>query len=161
MLAIGDLSRFINHWIERFLFGIGLAMALVVAVQVFCRYVLNYSLFWSEELARYLLVWLSFLGASVAYYRRAHPGIDVVVTLLPDPLKRSVAVGIHIVSLAFFSIMVWYGCQFSYFVRLQITPALYLPRWIVYVIIPVSGSVLMLHGLSLLLRDLKEMRRGG
>ena len=161
MLAIVKLSRFINCWIERLLFGIGLIMTLVVAVQVFYRYALNHSLFWSEELSRYLLVWLSFLGASVAYYRRAHPGIDIVVAMLPGRWKQSVSIFIHFVSLALFGIMVWFGCQFSYFVRLQITPALYLPKWLVMGIIPISGAVLLVHGLSLLLSDFRGQRRDG
>ena len=77
MESLERLSRKINFWVEYLLFGLGFAMAALVAVQVFFRYVLNHSLFWSEELARYFLVWLTFLGASVAYYRKVHPGIDI------------------------------------------------------------------------------------
>ena len=71
------ISSHINQSIEYLLFGLGFGMAMLVAVQVFFRYVLNQSLFWSEELARYLLIWLTFLGASCAYYRHAHPGVDI------------------------------------------------------------------------------------
>ncbi len=158
---MAHISRLINRWMERLLFGIGLTMALVVAVQVFFRYVLNHSLFWSEELSRYLMVWLSFLGASVAFYRRAHPGIDVVVVLLPDRMKQSAAVFIHVVSLTLFGMMIWFGCQFSYFVRSQITPALYLPKWTIFSVIPISGAVLMVHGFALLIKELREMQHGG
>ncbi len=73
MFALEKLSRFINRWVEFSLFGLGFTMTLIVAVQVFCRYVLNNSLFWAEELSRYLLAWLTFLGASVAYRRNVHP----------------------------------------------------------------------------------------
>ncbi len=54
------LSTSCNRYTEGFLLLLGLTMAAVVILQVFCRYILNYSLFWSEELARFLLVWLTF-----------------------------------------------------------------------------------------------------
>ncbi len=85
---IKKASFLINQWIEYLLFGMGFTMALIVAVQVFCRYVLNQSLFWSEELARFLLVWLTFLGASCAYYRKVNPGVDFLYAKMPWRLKK-------------------------------------------------------------------------
>ena len=72
---IDRFSRRTNTVIEQSLLGLGILMIGVVAAQVFFRYVLNHSLFWSEELARYILVWLTFLGASVAYRRGVHPRV--------------------------------------------------------------------------------------
>lgn len=134
-------------------------MTVVVAVQVFFRYVLNQSLFWSEELARFLLVWLSFLGASVAYRRKAHPGIDVLYAKMPAALQKVAAVAVHLASLALFAVMVFFGYRFAYFVRLQISPALYLPKWVVFSIIPISGCILVVHGINFLLQELAGERR--
>ncbi len=161
MSVLEKISRFINYWVEYLLFGFGLSMALIVAVQVFCRYVLNQSLFWSEELARYLLVWLTFLGASVAYYRKAHPGIDVVSSQMPESVKKIAALCVHLVSMALFGIMIFHGFKFSYFVRLQITPALSIPKWIIFSIIPISGLILMLHGLVFLIDELQGNTHDG
>jgi TRAP-type C4-dicarboxylate transport system permease small subunit len=157
--ALEKLSLAINSWIEYLLFGLGFTMTVAVAVQVFFRYVLNQSLFWSEELARYLLVWLSFLGASVAYRRKAHPGIDILYAKLPASIRRISAIAVHLASLSLFAVMVFYGYRFAYFVRLQISPALYLPKWIVFSIIPISGSILMLHGITFLLNDIHGASR--
>jgi TRAP-type C4-dicarboxylate transport system permease small subunit len=148
------VSVTLNGWIEYLLFGLGFTMTVVVAVQVFFRYVLNQSLFWSEELARYLLVWLSFLGASVAYRRRAHPGIDILYAKMPAALRKMATVAVHLASLALFAVMVVYGWRFAYFVRLQISPALYISKWIIFSIIPISGGILMLHGVNFLLQTL-------
>jgi len=156
---IDRLSRKLNATIEKSLFVIGFSMAALVAVQVFFRYVLNHSLFWSEELARFLLVWLTFLGASVAYHRRAHPGIDTFSLLLPACLKKTAIICVHLVSIGLFSVMIVYGCQFAYFVRLQISPAMYLPKWIIFSSVPLSGGVLMLHALALFVKDLKGNSR--
>ncbi|MDF1590599.1 MAG: TRAP transporter small permease [Desulfobacterales bacterium] len=160
MSPLDRLSTTLNATIEKSLFVIGFSMAALVAVQVFFRYVLNHSLFWSEELARFLLIWLTFLGASVAYHRRAHPGIDMFSLLLPACLKKSAVICVHLASIGLFSVMIVYGCQFAYFVRLQISPALYLPKWIIFGIVPFSGGVLMLHALALFVRGLKEDSRG-
>lgn len=155
MDALERLSRSINHWVECSLFGLGFTMSIIVAGQVFCRYVLNHSLFWSEELARYLLVWLTFLGASVAYRRSIHPGIDILHVQMPASLQKISAIFIHLISMVLFGIMVFFGIKFSFFVRLQISPALYLPKWIVFSIIPLSGLIFMLHGVSFLLGEIK------
>jgi TRAP-type C4-dicarboxylate transport system permease small subunit len=156
--TLQKVSSRINHWIEYLLFGLGFSMAILVAVQVFFRYILNQSLFWSEELARYLLVWLTFLGASAAYYRRAHPGVDVLYNRLPPILRKACAVLIHLASVGLFAVMIVYGCMFAHFVRLQTTPALQLPKWLVLAVIPVSGAVLLLHGVTFLVDTLKRGR---
>ena len=77
--AAGTLERIstaCNRCAEYLLLLLGLSMTATVILQVFSRYILNHSLFWSEELARYLLVWLTFIGATVAYHRNMHPGVD-------------------------------------------------------------------------------------
>jgi TRAP-type C4-dicarboxylate transport system permease small subunit len=101
-----QLSNAINHWIEYLLFGLGISMALIVATQVFFRYVLNQSLFWSEELARFLLVWLTFLGATVAYRRKAHPGIDVLYSRMPPELQKTAVILTHLAAITLFSVAV-------------------------------------------------------
>jgi TRAP-type C4-dicarboxylate transport system permease small subunit len=147
---IERLSHLLNRVAEHSIFGLGIGMAMIVAAQVFFRYVLNHSLFWSEELARYLMVWLTFLGAGVAYYRRVHPGIDVLTKRLSRRHQRRLEILIHAVSLSFFSILIVYGIRFAWFVRLQFSPALSIPKWIVFAVIPVSGAILAVHSLHLL-----------
>jgi TRAP-type C4-dicarboxylate transport system permease small subunit len=156
--SVEELSRRINRIMEYGLFGMGLSMTLIVAAQVFSRYVLNRSLFWSEELARFLLVWLTFLGASVAYYRGVNPGVDVLYTRFSDRGKRAAMTVVHCLSLSLFAVMIVYGTQFAHFVRLQITPALGLPKWIPHSIIPISGAIMWLHGLTFLLREIRGKR---
>jgi TRAP-type C4-dicarboxylate transport system permease small subunit len=159
MSILAKLSRTVNKWIEYLVSGLGLSMSIIVAVQVFCRYVLNHSLFWSEELARFLLVWLTFLGASIAYYRGVHPGIDVIYTRMPNAIRKVAAITVHLLSMILFVIMIIFGIKFSYFIRHQISPALYLPKWLVFTIIPLSGSILMLHSLIFFLDEIKGKSR--
>ncbi|MCP4717944.1 MAG: TRAP transporter small permease [Desulfobacteraceae bacterium] len=132
----------------------GITMAVIVAAQVFSRYVLNYSLFWSEELARFLLVWLTFIGATVAYFYGAHPGVDALYRRLPPGLQRWARMVVHLSSLCLFSVMVIHGAWFAWFVRLQITPALSLPKWIIMGVVPMAGVIFLVHGLAFLSREI-------
>lgn len=154
MTKAESLSLACNRFTERSLLVLGLAMSVIVIAQVFSRYILNHSLFWSEELARYILVWLTFLGSCVAYYRGMHPGINLIYRRLPRHLKRISKILVLLLSLVFFSVMIWYGFQFSFFVRLQTTAALSLPKWTIFSIIPISGIILSLHAVAMLSKEI-------
>jgi len=156
MPVIERISFLINQWIEYLLFGLGFTMTLVVAVQVFFRYVLNHSLFWSEELARFILVWLTFLGASCAYYRNVNPGVDFLYAKLSPLLKKISSILTHLASMSLFAVMIIYGYQFALFVRLQISPALQAPKWMILSIIPISGVILMIHAVTFFIAELKR-----
>ncbi len=148
------LSRRLNRLVELFVAAMGMSMATIVGVQVFSRYALNHSLFWSEEAARYLLVWLTFLGASVAYRRKAHPAIELLAARSGGTVKKVAQVLVHLASAALFVVMIVGGSRFAWFIRLQISPALAIPKWIVLAIIPVSGAVLLVHCLAFLAQEL-------
>lgn len=152
----GRFCAALNRLAEYLLFGLGLSMAVLVAVQVFCRYVLNHSLFWSEELARYMLVWLSFLGATVAYYRQVHPGIDALTARLSPATGLRCRQLVLLISMSLFMVMIVSGIQFAWFIRMQISPALALPKWCILVIIPISGTILLSHGLLFFLHSCSE-----
>ena len=147
------ISARLNRAVEGLLFAGGLTMALVVAVQVFCLYILNHSLFWSEELARYLLVWITFLGASVAYYRKSHPAIDFLYVRLPAGGRKALRLLTTFGGALFFLVMVVYGARFAWFVRLQSTPALGLSKGLVYAVVPLSGAILLLHAMAFLISE--------
>ena len=59
------------------------AMVAVISAQVWCRFVLNDPLAWSEEAGRYLFVWISFMGAAAGVRYQAHLGIDLLQKFLP------------------------------------------------------------------------------
>jgi TRAP-type C4-dicarboxylate transport system permease small subunit len=159
--AIEQLSSYCNRYAEYFLLLLGSSMTAIVILQVFCRYALNHSLFWSEELARYLLVWLTFVGATVAYHRNMHPGVDVIFKRLQRKSRTRIRLFVHLISLVFFLILIWYGCNFAYFIRAQTTPALSLPKWLVFSVIPLSGLLFTLHCLAFLYRGSQPKTSGG
>lgn len=84
-------------------------MTLLVAVEVFLRYVVGTSLFFSEELARFLFVWVSFLAASLAVRSGVHVGLEFFVERLPRPVRRRLAILVQGPVLAFLAMIVITG----------------------------------------------------
>ncbi len=152
-------SDWANRVTEILLFIVGLNMALIIGAQVFSRYVLNHSLFWSDEVGRICLVWISFLGASAAYKRHAHIGVDFLVARLSYHLRIRFAVFGVLLSLLFFAVLVLYGIIFALFISGQKTAALGLPLSLTYSAIPLSGMLFSLHAVSHLCR-LLGLREG-
>ena len=147
---VKKVSASINCCVEYLLFSLGFTMAVLVAVQVFFRYALDHSLFWSEELAKNILVWLTFLGASTAYYRKANPCVDFFYSKMSPMMRFMSTLVVHIASMGLFGVMIIYGTEFAWFIRFQISPALQIHKWIILSIIPVSGAILMAHCLAFL-----------
>jgi TRAP-type C4-dicarboxylate transport system permease small subunit len=137
-----------------------LLMTAVVAIQVIFRYVLGASLTWSEELARYLLVWITFLGGGIALKRSAHMGLDVLTRAL-TPTAQGLARMISVLCVsAFLCTVIIKGAQLALFNMSQYSPAMGVPMGTVYLAIP-TGCLVMLvqvvEQLTVLLRSWPNM----
>ena len=82
-------------------------LALVVFVQFFTRYVLNDSIGWTEEIARYLLVCVAFAGAAVAVRRNTHISVEFFYRYLPRPAARALSTLVDLLRVALFAAMTW------------------------------------------------------
>lgn len=119
------------------------AMALVVNLQVFNRYVVNYVFGWEEETARYLMVWSSFLAAAYALRRGEQLGMEFVVRLLPGRVRRAVRLLCHVVVMAFLGVVAYQGLLVMLPQQLdQVSPSLGITMAIPYAAIPVSAAML-------------------
>jgi C4-dicarboxylate transporter DctQ subunit len=146
------LSRELNRWAEWLMAALLAALAVLVGVQIAGRFLFGYSIFWSDELARFLLVWSAFLGMSVGVRRGAHPAVDSLVRRLPSRWARIVfAVGLAC-ALAFFLIMVGHGTLLVQRTWLQRSPSLGLRMGVPYLSAPVTGLLMCLHTMALALR---------
>lgn len=128
------------------------AMALLVGVQIAGRFVIGYSIFWSDELTRFLLIWISFLGMSAGVRRGAHPAIDSLVRALPPRPARMILALALLLSLGFFAVMVIYGGSLVLHTWPQRSVSLGLRMSVPYFAVPLSGLLMLLHGAALGLR---------
>ncbi|MCR4431290.1 MAG: TRAP transporter small permease [Tepidanaerobacteraceae bacterium] len=129
------------------------AMIAVTFAQVFFRFVLNSPLAWSEELARYLFVWITFIGASIALHRWGHFQVDIVVNLFPRKVKKKIESVVYILILVFAFIMMYYGFVLVQYASGQLSPALQLNMAVPYFALPLSGLLIFFHTLERLLFD--------
>jgi TRAP-type C4-dicarboxylate transport system permease small subunit len=143
---------------EMFLCIITGGMALLIGAQVFSRYFMNHSIFWAEEVGRITLVWITFLGASAAFKRRAHVGIDFFVTRLSTGAQRLCRRFVPAAGCMLFVTFVWHGSLYCCFVSSQKTPALGIPLFLPYLVFPLSGLLFLLHACDQLLEDLPDIK---
>ena len=98
----------IEVWVSVFAM---LLLILVVSIQVFCRYVLQDSLAWTEELARYLIIWSVLFGCSFAMRTDSHLELSILSNFSGPRMKKYVKCFSCIVCLAFSIIMVYAGME--------------------------------------------------
>ena len=121
-----------------------LLMIIVVFLQVFFRYVVHYSLPWSEELARYLMTWVVFIGASMGAREGVHIGVAAFVNLMPKWFQKFDVIFSGVCSMLFGLATAYVGFLAVRHIASmgQVSPAMEIPMWIAYLPIPV-GSFLM------------------
>ncbi len=94
-------------WEDWLTFALFWALASVVFYQVFTRYVLNDAAGWTEEIARYLLIAVTFLGCSMAVRKNSHIQVDFVYRFLPRGAGRAASIFVDAIRIAFFAYAVW------------------------------------------------------
>jgi len=146
------LSRDLNRLAEWVMVVLLAALTLLVGAQIAGRFLFGYSIFWSDELARFLLVWAAFLGMSVGVRRGSHPAVDSLVRALPPGGARVVFAAAAACSLLFFLVMVGYGALLVQRTWLQRSPSLGLRMGLPYLAVPVAGILMGLHTIALALR---------
>ncbi|WP_222850153.1 TRAP transporter small permease [Allosaccharopolyspora coralli] len=139
---------------------VALFAILIVTVtwQVFTRQVLNEPSSWSEELAKYVFVWLGMFGAALVFSERGHIAVDVVARKLPEPIQRVVAVGVQLIVLVFAGLtLVWGGLRLTAVGWGQSLTALPGHLGLVYLVMPITGVIIayyaLYHVASILRRD--------
>jgi TRAP-type C4-dicarboxylate transport system permease small subunit len=94
-------------WEDWLVLAVFWVLAYVVFYQVFTRYALNDAAGWTEEIARYLLVAVTFLGGAMAVRRNTHIQVDFLYRFLPTAAQRALALFVDAVRIAFFGYAVW------------------------------------------------------
>lgn len=135
------------------------AAALVLALasmslQVVFRYLLDDSLVWAEEVARYSLVWSSMLGAAVAYRRLQHVAVTEFVALVPAVMQRLIGRVATLLAIGFGALLAWQGMALCMrnFARNQLSTALQIDIAWMQLSIPVAGLLLIIAGVEALTR---------
>ncbi|MFC4221465.1 TRAP transporter small permease [Flagellimonas marina] len=157
------MKKHIDHfleWILALLLGV---MVLDVFWGVITRYILDSQSSWTDELARFLLIWLSILGAAYASGKKLHIAIDVLPQYLNERNQKILDIVITVIVLLFgIAVFLVGGLRYVYisFALGQTSPALNLPIGFVYMVLPISGLCIMYYNLLDLFIIIKNLKNG-
>ncbi len=152
------LTRIVDKILSWFLVALMAAMVATVSWQVATRYLLNSPSSYTEELASYLLIWISLLGAAYALRLRAHLGIDILVRRFRGRRRRDARIFAYGTIIVFSLIALIFGGGWLVYVTLdlnQLSAAFQLPIGYVYTVIPLSGLIAIYYSI-VAIRELRE-----
>lgn len=131
--------------------SVGILFGLIVVlifIQVIFRYLFNNSLNWTEELAKYLFVWMTFIGSASAFKDRIHIGVDFFVELLPLKYRHYANVMDIVLITLFSGILTVVGYMWTVDVWGTLSPALELPiSLVLYAALPTGSALICIFGI--------------
>jgi TRAP-type transport system small permease protein len=146
-LLLQQASQQINAIVEKLLLVIGACICMILFAQVIFRY-LGYSLGWSEEVSRHMLVAITFLGGTAAYKRARFIGLKGIGHGLGPRFQRVILIILQAVTLACFVILAWFGTHYTINAWHHTTASLQIPMAIPFAAIPLSAGILIVHVLA-------------
>ena len=138
------MPRWLDNIEEYILLILFPLMVIVVFVATCVRYLTVMSLPWAEEVARYSMVWIAYIGASLGIKRNSHLGVEAVLLLFPKGSRVFFDYLRYLIIILFNVLIAYYAFQImqSQIATEQVSPSLRIPMWFAYGAIPV-GAVLM------------------
>ncbi|MBQ9321816.1 MAG: TRAP transporter small permease [Eubacterium sp.] len=109
-------------------------MAVSILIQVINRNTVRMPVTWCEELARYCMVWLIFVGISAGVKKGSHIGVDALVNLLPDALNRTVRIVVNVAVTVLYGYLTVLAVQITAGIKEtgQVSPAMQIPMYLIY-----------------------------
>jgi TRAP-type C4-dicarboxylate transport system permease small subunit len=125
------------------------AMSSVVFINVIFRYFLNSTIGWYEELSRFLLIWIVFLGAVIAYFKGDHLSLDVVLNFMKPKAKKVVGMVADILVIAALVIMIQGGFAMALdsLASGWVASSIEIPYGWIYMVGPVSAILMLFQAL--------------
>lgn len=145
--------------------GMVLFIVLIIAcvAQVFFRFVLNNSLSWTEELARYCFIWMHMIGASLLIEGNGHATVTIVLDMLHGAARKVLEVIIELIIFFNGSVMLFSGLTLAYSSRVNLSTAMSIPMWVINSSVAVGGLLLMFQAfvqIAVIVLDKKQNEEG-
>ena len=138
------------EWLCALLLGI---LVLDVGLGVFGRYVIELPVTWTEELARYLMIWAALLAVSSGVARREHVAVTALLDRLPPQTRRQVCLAIDALAFAFFAFLCYFGIGMTRQGADQYATIFDMTMWIPFAAVPVSSALVCVQLVLSGLRD--------
>lgn len=134
-------------------------MLIVILVQILFRGYLNFSLSWTEELARYIMIWFTYIGAIVCLWQGSHITIDVLIRRLSPKWQKYTRLTSNLLILFFLLVLFREGQKLVIepMIINQLTPGLRISKSYLYSVIPVCTSIMIIILFVLIVKDAREL----
>ena len=137
-----------------------LAMTLIGLLQVVMRYIFNSPLTWTEELARYIFVYITFLGASVLLYERSHLFVEIIFNNLKPAVKRIVQLIIDIIVCGFSVFLIFSSRTAMFFQKGSHSTAMHIPMQYIGMSVMIGAILMTIVAVYNIVRDIQNLKGG-
>ncbi|WP_321992284.1 TRAP transporter small permease [Marispirochaeta aestuarii] len=145
--GVYTIKRVLDKAVDTIVIILMAMIVIVVSIQVFSRYVFNNPLTWSEELARYLFVWIVFTASVVVFRENRHMSVDFFVSLFSDSIRKKLDVTVNLIVTVFLIVMIYTSPEILTVTMRQLSPTLNIPMAAIYCAFP-AALLLMLAELT-------------
>lgn len=135
-------------------------MSIIIFYQVFSRFVIGNSLQWSEELARYLMVWGVFLGAALALRKHELIAVEGLSEILPAKVNRFLKYFVYVMCIVFSLLLITQGFKMVEGVISQTSPAMQISMAWAYSAIPIGGVFILINSIAVIVEYISFGREG-
>jgi len=141
------MLRFLNKIEDIFCAASLLLTTIILFVNVVLRYAFSASTSWAEELIRYLMIWITFIGGGVCVRHSAHIRMDFLLSFLPKWAAGLLTRAVYLIAAGFCTALIVYSWQLVEFTieMEQTSPAMGVPMWIPYLAMPLGSALMVLH----------------
>lgn len=157
---VAGFQRVVDGVIRWMIIGLMFVMTVIVFAQIFFRYLFNVPLGWSEELARFAFVWVSFMGASALMRVREHINVTVFIDFMPPRLKAACVLAANLCAMLCVYFFLIGGIDLTRNEWRQLAPALQIPMGWAYIAIPVSAALMGIWVLLQTIESAQTLIRG-
>ncbi len=131
-----------------------IALFVIVVVAIIARYGFGQAVSWTEEVPRYILIWISFLAAASCVLRREHVGFDVLFNALPRTARKVLGVFLSGLIFLFGWVVFRYGITFVQDFGSDLMETIPHTNYWYYIAMPISGFLMMLFSLKLIVDEI-------
>ncbi len=159
MRILQKASRFLFKALEWFAIICMVVLTVIVFTDVILRYIFKQGFPWTQEVATLMLVWFSLIGLAIGALERIHISIEMFTSKLPAKVIRVLESIDHILIAVFGGAMVYYGLLIMNMTKMSTLPATKMPSSVLYVILPLSGLLVLLNAILVAARKIAKPQR--
>lgn len=139
---------------------LGISVVILFA-QVITRYFLHSPIMWTDEIGRYLFIWIVYLGSASAFIRRKHLQVDIITQYMPEKIKYNLNLVFQIVIILFLFLVFIFGLQYA--MKNMGNPAYStnaISLGVAYISVPVGALLMVINIVRVILEDFRTKKEG-